>query len=56
MRSRIDLHVAAKLRFTAAGKITYPPDQSYGGNRDRLKHLARLRLRVDRLTSSTNMP
>lgn len=31
MRSRIDLHVAAKLRFTAAGKITYPPDQSYGG-------------------------
>jgi hypothetical protein len=29
--TKIDLHGGAKLRFTATGKITYPPDDSYQG-------------------------
>ena len=29
--TNIDVHGGAKLRFTATGKITYPPDQSYTG-------------------------
>ena len=29
--TKIDLHGGAKLRFTATGKITYPPDDSYEG-------------------------
>ena len=29
--TNIDLHGGAKLRFTATGKITYPPDESYNG-------------------------
>jgi hypothetical protein len=29
--TNIDVHGGAKLRFTATGKITYPPDESYTG-------------------------
>ena len=29
--TNIDVHGGAKLRFTATGKITYPPDDSYSG-------------------------
>ena len=29
--TNIDLRGGSKLRFTAQGKITYPPDKSYGG-------------------------
>jgi hypothetical protein len=29
--ANIDVHGGAKLRFTATGKITYPPDDSYEG-------------------------
>ncbi|MGA2428746.1 MAG: LssY C-terminal domain-containing protein [Candidatus Acidiferrum sp.] len=29
--TKIDLHGGARLRFTATGKITYPPDDSYQG-------------------------
>src|SRR5437867_1508611 len=29
--TNLDLHGGAKLRFTATGKITYPPDDSYAG-------------------------
>jgi hypothetical protein len=29
--TNIDLHGGAKLRFTATGKVTYPPDNSYSG-------------------------
>jgi len=29
--TNIDVHGEAKLRFTATGKITYPPDDSYSG-------------------------
>src|SRR5258708_14685604 len=29
--TNIDVHGGARLRFTATGKITYPPDQSYTG-------------------------
>jgi len=29
--TNIDVHGGAKLHFTATGKITYPPDQSYTG-------------------------
>jgi hypothetical protein len=29
--TKIDVRGGAKLRFTAAGQITYPPDQSYSG-------------------------
>ena len=50
VETHIDLRGGAKLRFTAAGKITYPPDQSYGGKHERQEHLARLGLRVDGLT------
>jgi hypothetical protein len=29
--TNMDVHGGAKLRFTATGKITYPPDESYNG-------------------------
>ncbi len=32
MDTNIDVHGGAKLRFTATGKITYPPDDSYSGS------------------------